>query len=111
MKKINIILFLLIFSLIVGCSNINNSVKVKINNEETTISQNVLDIVTKKNQPTIKQEINPNAKGDIELEYQNTLYKIFDDGDNAIVWSKQSGEFNQYEITKEEYNKLKKSLN
>lgn len=111
MKKFKLVFFItLLITILIGCSQASNSlIEVNINGEVKQLKDDVFSLISKKDQPTVKLAINPQEKGDIEIVKENITYKLFEKGNGAVVYF-NDGEITQYEISKDELNKIKEAI-
>ncbi|MDA1675611.1 hypothetical protein [Bacillus cereus group sp. TH152-1LC] len=107
MGKVFISFIIMINLFLAGCSNDN--VKVTVNGEPKVISENVLEMISKKNEIAVKRDINPNQKGDIEIKYNGILHKIFVGKNSAIVYFKDE-KITQYEISLDELREIQERI-
>lgn len=112
MNKIKIFFAVtLLITTLIGCSQTGNTlINVTIDGEMKQITGDVFAIISNKNQLTVKSAISPSEKGDIEIVRNNVTYKIFENnGKSAVVYFNDGG-ITQYEISKDDLDKIKKLI-
>lgn len=106
MKKFILTIVILSILIVTACEN---GIEVKVDGGERVISEDVFELISNKDKPTVKLAILPDEKGNIEIEYLGILYKIFQFEDKDVVYFKD-GQIYQYELTKFEVDKVEKAL-
>lgn len=84
-------------------------VEVVVNGEKKMVTQGVVNILKKKDIYTVKSNIVSN-KPNIVVEFNGVESDIYKDGDGVIVWYKGNDRDYVYEISIDEWKKIKMEI-
>lgn len=88
-------------------STVPYPVQIEVNGEKKTVSPDIVEILTKKNQPEINPDFSFEDKANYEITYNGEQYKIFKIKDGGIVYHKSKEQVIHYKIEEYELSKFK----